>query len=354
MMLFNKYMRSYLSGIIIGSIFILLGSIYVATIPNATAATATHIVISEVKIGETGTPTDEFIELYNPTNADIDLANWKLSRKTSAGAESVLVTTVSGVIKAKGYFLFAHPSGYSGSTSADQVYSEDNSITPDNTIVLYGSDGTTIIDKVGFGSAIDSESEAETDPSAGTSRERIANSSSTSTSMALGEADEFMGNGEDTDNNAADFVLRNIPQPQNSSSTIEPITPTPTETPTETPTPTITESPTPTITQSPTETPTPTITASPTPTETPTPTATTTPTPTSTPTNTPTPTSEPTQTPTATLTPSPTISLTPSPTLKPYPQIPHLQLSCTTRTLSFKILHMTFNYPIVTCSLIKS
>jgi hypothetical protein len=33
-----------------------------------------------------------------------------------------------------------------------------------------------------------------------------------------GGADEFNGNGYDTDNNANDFILRDTPQPQNSSS----------------------------------------------------------------------------------------------------------------------------------------
>ena len=40
--------------------------------------------------------------------------------------------------------------------------------------------------------------------------------------MGIGGADEFEGNGYDSDNNASDFVQRTIPQPQNSSSPSEP------------------------------------------------------------------------------------------------------------------------------------
>lgn len=137
-----------------------------------------------------------------------------------------------------------------------------------NTVLIYSNNGINLIDKVGFGSAQDSEVTTETNPTAGTSRERRASSTSTSQTMAIGGFDEFAGNGEDTNNNANDFVLRNSPQPQNSLSTIEPVpTQTPKNAPTEAPSPTPTE----------TETPTPTSTPSPTPTDIPTPTNTPTP-----------------------------------------------------------------------------
>jgi hypothetical protein len=85
--------------------------------------------------------------------------------------------------------------------------------------------------------------------------------------------DEFKGNGEDSDNNSNDFIVRATAQPQNSASSTEPasVTPTPTSsitptvTPLSTPTPTITITPTPTLTPTPTATPTPTSTPTPTP-----------------------------------------------------------------------------------------
>ncbi|MBI3762395.1 MAG: lamin tail domain-containing protein [Chloroflexi bacterium] len=73
-------------------------------------------------------------------------------------------------------------------------------------------------------------------------------------------ADEIGGNGEDSDNNAADFVTRSISQPQNASSAAEiPGT----IAPSCTPTPTATNTSTPTATNTPTNTATATSTSTP-------------------------------------------------------------------------------------------
>lgn len=287
---------------------------------------ASHIVISEVQIARTGASTDEFVELYNPTDADVNLSTWKLTRKTSTGTESVLVSTLSGTIKAKGYYLLTPQTGYTGSASADQAYSELNSISANNTVLLYGAGGILLVDKVGFGTALDREETSETSPADDTSRERIANAASTITSMAIGGIDEFTGNGEDTDNNAADFVLRSTPQPQNSSS-FEPFpTASPTEIPTEIPTNTPTITPTPTASQIPSPTPTQTLT--------------------------PSPTVQVSITPTVspTSTPSPTLTITPTPT---FPAIPRFQLACTTKILTFNIMNLKINVPLITCALTR-
>lgn len=366
-------MLSKLSRILISSFFLFFIILFLVSTTIAQAATATHVVISEVEVGKTGAATDEFVELYNPTASDINLANWKLTRKTTAGAESDLISTVSGTIKSHGYFLFSPSSGYSGSASADQTYLEsDNSITDNNTVLIYSNGGSTLVDKIGFGTASDSETTTETNPSSGTSRERRANSTATSATMAIGGTDEFNGNGEDTDNNANDFVLRNIPQPQNSSSTLEPVptqtptdtttaTPTLSETPTTstTPTSTVTTTPTPTssisptdtpsITATPTETLTPTISPTETPTNTPSPTETISPTPTETPTQSPSPT--PTTTPTATSSPTITLSPTPTGTFPPFP-FPKFQMVCRTNMINFKIFSIQYSFPMILCTLV--
>lgn len=362
-------MHSLLSKVLAIFLFAILAVLLVINAPDAQAATANTVVISEVSIGKAGAATDEFVELYNPTANPVSLNNWKLTRKVTSGTESTLVSTISGTIPSHGYFLIANQ-GYTGSTSADQIYT-DNSITSENTVILYAADGTTVVDKVGFGDAVDSEGTAETDPAAGTSRERRANATSNTASMAIGGVDEFAGNGEDTNNNASDFVLRNIPQPQNSTS-VEPAptgtptatpsvtvtaTPTATTTPTMTPTPTVTATPTPTMTPTPTATPTPTTTptVTPTPTTTVTPTATPTVTPTATPTVTPTAT--PSVTPTMTVTPSvtstPTPSITMTPTPTPVATFPTFKLVCTNKILSFNILSIHFSVPLLTCNVVK-
>ena len=308
-------------------IFLLL---LIVSTNSARAIVANHVVVSEVQIAKTGAATDEFVELYNPSDNDVDISTWKLTRKTSTGTESVLVATLSGTIKAKGFYLLTPQTGYTGLASADQLYSEVNSISANNTVILYGDNGLLLVDKVGFGTAVDREGTTETNPSDNTSRERIANSSSTITSMGIGGNDEFMGNGEDTDDNASDFILRSTPQPQNSLSALEPVpTTSPTETPTNTPTPTATTTPTSAPTQTPSPTSIPTNTPSPTPTQ-----------------ATPTPTALPTNT------PSPTLTITPSqtPTL---PAFPSFQLQCSTKNLNFNIMNFKINIPLVTCHLVR-
>lgn len=247
-------------------------------IPSSALSIAGHIVISEIQVAG-GTASDEFVELYNPTNSAVYITGWSLKKKPQDGSpETSLVSSLSGAIAARGYFLIAKSPGYDGTTSPNVTYS--SSLAADNTILLYSDSGTALVDKVGMGSATDKETSAAAPPTDNGSIERKASSTSTSTTMGPGGSEETAGNGEDTDNNANDFVTRTTSDPQNSSSPNEPaIVPTPTETPTPTPTPTETPTPTPTETPTPTPTVTPSPTPTPSPTQTPTPTSTPTPTP---------------------------------------------------------------------------
>lgn len=326
-------MRLSLPRLCVYSIAVLLGILFAIRADHATAASASHVVISEVQLaGSPGinTTQDEFVELYNPTPLDVNLANWKLAKKTAAGTETILAT-ISGTIKSHGYFLLTAQPGYTGSVLGDQTYATaSGSFAPGNTVLIY-NDSSSLVDKVGFTNATDFETSPEPNPGPGESRERSANNTSTKARMAVGGIDEFMGNGEDTDNNSADFVGRDVPQPQNSSSAIEPVatatpTLTPTVTPTVTPTMTPTETPIPSPSQTPTNipslTPAPTITVAPTVTTSPTPSATV----------------------------SPTLTLTVTPTPAPFP---NFRFDCTTKTLAFKILTITINVPLVSCKIVN-
>jgi hypothetical protein len=341
---------------------------------NVFAATASHIVISEIQLSgkTTGTGLDEFVELYNPTDEVVNLIGWKLKKISSTGSESNLVSSISGIINPHSFFLIANPN-FSGGVPVDQYYSATTSgLAADNAAILYSKSGSNFIevDKVGIGDAINFETSPVGTPSAGASVERKANENSTSDSMTTG-ADEFLGNGEDTDNNFNDFILRNNPDPQNSSSIEEPPfnpSPTPTTEPTETETPTPTETPMPTETPTPTETPilTPSETPTPTPTETPSPTLTPTSTPTETPTQTPTPTTSPSPTPTSTpnptITPIPTISPVPTPTPTPTgipaptPKLiatavfPNRTISCYLYYNPIRFFNTTIFYPVMHCT----
>lgn len=283
------------------------------------AATAAHIVISEIQISG-ATASDEFVELYNPTNLDVSLNGWELTKKTSASdAAEQILSPITGTIPAKGFFLIAHDN-YDGTASADIIYNPGFHIAANNSIALKNSEGV-ITDLVGMGSSQTFEGEPVLNPIEHRSIERKANETSTAESMAQGGIDQLLGNSNDSNNNMNDFVRHESPTistPQNSNSTIEPL---------ETPTPTVTVTPT----------------ASPTATMTPTPTATLTPTPTTSP------------SPTSTNTPTPTAAITvsPTPTYTPPFIIPTYKLVCNTKSITFVILSKTYfiSYPV--CNVVK-
>lgn len=307
-------LKSALTSVSILSIAFLL-FFFTFRAPLANGALSTHIVISEVEIFGT-TASDEFVELYNPTESDISLNGWRLARKTEAGNSSNLVASLSGTIKAHGYYLITPQTGYVGSASADKTYSVAGSVlATNNTVLLYSDAGITLVDKVGLGTATDKETAAITNPVNGTSTERKANNASTIDSMTSG-IDALMGNGEDTDNNQNDFIIKLFPQPQNSLSGLEPLDPTPTETATPTPS----------------ETPTPSASLSPTPSDVP-----------LTPTNTP------------TLVPSitPTNTITPTPTRSQFPVFPQMRVICTTKTISVRFMNLVMEFPYPLCTIVR-
>lgn len=191
-----------------GIVLVFLFSLILA-LNSAYAAIAEHVVISEVKTNTSG--EDEFVELYNPTSFDVQLDGWKLTRNNSAGTFANLVSSfpVGSTIPSHGYFLIAHQD-YTGLVTSDINYSANNPITNDYAVLLYNSSGS-LIDKVGFGSCPEYEGTATSNPPANQSIERISSLTN----------NELEGNGWDTDNNSADFITRDSPQPQNSGNTTE-------------------------------------------------------------------------------------------------------------------------------------
>ena len=151
-----------------------------------------NIIINEIQTaGEKS--NYEFIELYNPTAASVDLTGFKLTKKTKSGTESTLVTTARfvGTVKAKGYFLISHPD-YKDSINADLAYPSSYYISDDYTIILYDKSGI-VLDKVGYGNASDPETAPAPNPAK---------------SESIGRKDFI-----DTANNLNDFHIFTMPTP---------------------------------------------------------------------------------------------------------------------------------------------
>ena len=188
---------------------------------------ANHIVISEVQITATPSANNDFIELYNPTEVAISLANHRLVKRTSSGVTDtdIVVFTANDSIPAHKYLLWAN-SANSFATSLGADKSSGDNLSVDNSVALRNGakDTGTIIDALRWGNPTGtplSEAAAFTpNPGNGQSIERKAQASSTTSTMN-GGVDATKGNGYDTDNNANDFVLRTTSQPQNSTSATE-------------------------------------------------------------------------------------------------------------------------------------
>ncbi|MBK9209032.1 MAG: DUF11 domain-containing protein [Anaerolineales bacterium] len=93
------------------------------------------IIINEVAwAGTAASPADEWIELYNPSNASISIADWTL--KSASGS---IYITLSGTIKAGEYFLLERDNNFTVSdVAADQVYT--GALSDDGEILIL-SDG---------------------------------------------------------------------------------------------------------------------------------------------------------------------------------------------------------------------
>lgn len=173
-----------------------------------------HLVISGVQISG-GSSTDEWVELYNPTDDPISLTGYKLVRVTSGGIENNLVASLSGYhIGKHGHKLIANPYGYDGEVAADLVYSNTSQdIARNNSIILYKNG--TVIDKVGFGASAAAFELLPVDQFPPDHHALVRKSGSLGFEYGQGHA-------RDTDDNASDFLIIPDYAPQNDLNYLEP------------------------------------------------------------------------------------------------------------------------------------
>jgi parallel beta-helix repeat protein len=204
----------------------------IASLPSITVVIPdTAVVISEVAHSGPGGTDDDFVELHNTLNARLNLNTWQIKYSApgtdpgadgSGGGGAVFTLTSADSIPKRGYYLVAHTS-YAGSVTPNRT-SGGLSLGNAGGHVFLRPNGTTLGDKLGYGTATFPEANTFTDiPAANSngSMERKANAASTAESMEDG-ADKLMGNGYDSDDNSNDFVKRTNRDPQNSISPSEP------------------------------------------------------------------------------------------------------------------------------------
>jgi hypothetical protein len=118
--------------------------------PTHTPTAPGHIAISEFRTNGPYGAYDEFVELYNPTGAAVNLSSWQIRKSAACGAAVLapLVTIYYGVILQPGqHYLLAAVYPYSSISSEDQIFTPG---IDDNGGLALVNSGGSIIDQVGM------------------------------------------------------------------------------------------------------------------------------------------------------------------------------------------------------------
>jgi hypothetical protein len=217
-----------------------LESRYDFTTRPAQSAPAQTVVLSEFGVAA---GNNEFVELYNPTDAAVDISGWHLQRRTAAGGTATCLATLppNTSLPPGGYFLVG-ASGYQASTwgVAEDFRSTTAPLTggSESLVLFIGpsctslSTATAIVDSVSAGTITDTHPALALPayPTAlgttGESLERKACFDSSgdgdpATGMFEAGGHQDQGNSERFGASDTDWVLRASPQPQNSASPAE-------------------------------------------------------------------------------------------------------------------------------------
>jgi len=170
-----------------------VSSLVVPLAQPSVAGSPDHPVIMTVQIAGASSSND-FVKIFNPTAASIDMSGWKLHKKSSSGADYSLRTFPEGsVVAPEENFTWANSeNSFSESIQADASSTE--TLSSDNSVALFDTSGA-IIDQVAWGTGVGQYVEASaypTNPAAGqTLVRKIQN-----------------GAPVDTDDNADDFAFQ--------------------------------------------------------------------------------------------------------------------------------------------------
>jgi predicted extracellular nuclease len=118
--------------------------------PLASCPAATHLVINELDYDMTGSDTTEFVEIFNPTSAALDLTGFALvfvngSTDTEAGRATLSGTLAPGaylIVQTASSASLVVPSGVATATLSSSLQNDDEAV------VLLGPDG--VVDCVAY------------------------------------------------------------------------------------------------------------------------------------------------------------------------------------------------------------
>ncbi len=195
-------------------IFLFLGMTSLAHTNSAFAGIADHVVINELgtdSVQGAGGSYDDWIELYNPSDADVSLDTWSIQKQSSASSSQIYKKTLSGIIRAKSFYLIVRGDASTAQGLKDManiLTASTFSLSDDNVVYLVNNDvaienqaDINIVDYVGLGASESFEGQG------------------TAANPAETKSVSRTNDGEDTDNNNLDFVIMDVPTKKNASST---------------------------------------------------------------------------------------------------------------------------------------
>ncbi len=112
-----------------------------------------HILVSEIMAGADGNANYEFIELYNPNGAAIDLTGYSIKKRSSTGSESTLVSASrfeGKIIPANKHFLLANEGGYNGQISPDVFWPKSYTLAYSNNALIIYNANNELVEEVGW------------------------------------------------------------------------------------------------------------------------------------------------------------------------------------------------------------
>ena len=134
------------------AVFVVMAVQMSPMLEKVSAQGAPGIVISELRLnGPTGL-NDEFIELFNASDADINIGGWEVRLSGGQSTLNIARTRIplNIVVRPGCYYLItfrAGTTGYSGRTPGDLIYTSG---FPDDGGVAIGPSATNLVDQVGF------------------------------------------------------------------------------------------------------------------------------------------------------------------------------------------------------------
>jgi hypothetical protein len=165
----------------------------------STGGSSALIRVNEFMTGSTGAASNEFVELVNAGSSAADVGGFKVAYRSSAGtSDTTLATIPAGTSIPAGAFYLLGGSGYLGSHTPDQSFSASLASTGGG-LAVRDTTGT-ILDSVGWGDSTNAfvAAHAATAPPA---------------TAAPGSSSDRIPDGQDTNDNAADFTVSATPSP---------------------------------------------------------------------------------------------------------------------------------------------